>query len=115
MARRQFYRFRIQAGPQFRPWHRGRQPSSQPKTELAEILSEERGARSEKLKPESSPPEDATIASHEVESSLSPDSPRPDRTRLSEVLAQSAGFSARQSVEMPEAGGEAAAPEVASP
>ncbi|HEY9862321.1 MAG TPA: hypothetical protein V6D16_22685 [Candidatus Obscuribacterales bacterium] len=115
MARRQFYRFRIQAGPHFRPWHRGRQPSSQPKTELAEILSEERGTGSEKLKSESSPPEDATIANHEVESPLSPDSPRPERTRLFEVIAQSAGFAARQSVEMPEARGEAAPPKTSSP
>ncbi|MBW4490506.1 MAG: hypothetical protein KME12_22230 [Trichocoleus desertorum ATA4-8-CV12] len=114
MARRQFYRFRIQAGPQFRPWHRGRQPSSQPKTELAEILSEERGARSEKLKPESKPPEDATIAAQGVEAPIPPDSPRPERTRLSEVIA-SVGFAARRDVEMPEARGEAVPPETSPP
>ena len=43
MARRQFYRFRIHAGPQFRPWHRGRQSSPQPSPEMAEILSESAG------------------------------------------------------------------------
>ncbi|MBD2123384.1 hypothetical protein [Trichocoleus sp. FACHB-262] len=40
MARRQFYRFRIHAGNQFRPWQLGRQSNPQPKTELAEILAE---------------------------------------------------------------------------
>nr|WP_290226781.1 hypothetical protein [Trichocoleus desertorum] len=119
MARRQFYRFRIQAGPQFRPWHRGRQASSPPKTELAEMLGEERGVRSEKVKPESKPPEDAAIASHksashEVEPPLPPDSPRPERTRLAEVIA-SVGFAARRDVETSEAKGEAAPPETSSP
>ncbi|HEY9807629.1 MAG TPA: hypothetical protein V6D04_13750, partial [Candidatus Obscuribacterales bacterium] len=40
MARRQFYRFRIHAGPQFRPWHRGRQSSPQPPTERTDQLTD---------------------------------------------------------------------------
>ncbi|HEY9747113.1 MAG TPA: hypothetical protein V6C63_00325 [Allocoleopsis sp.] len=43
MARRQFYRFRIHPGPQFRPWHRRQQSSPQPPTELTEVLSEPTG------------------------------------------------------------------------